>query len=819
MSKRISFIPIYPILLAVQPIINLYVTNHHLVRFYYFLIPLVIIILLSLILVIVLKNIQDLGGIYVPLSALILGLVFHYGAVFEAIATLPSGHIYQKDYILLPIWISIFSIAAVLLYRLRNHANISTPILNIISIAIVLAAVIKILETRTDITSEPGLYKPVRDISKGTIQVNGHVEMDQYPDVYYIILDGYGRADILRDLYKFSNDEFLSALTEIGFYVASQSRSNYSQTSMSIASSLNSMYLDDLGVLDKRLSTMDRSLIQQKLVRESLVTRKFQQLGYTTVIVDSGFSFFTSNIPDVNITYPFRGIDEFIWNVSDTTLIRAIFPTTIQKSRYDGISAMFDSMSEVPNIEGPTFTLAHVPIPHPPYLFDESGSFTKSTGFEGVDGNGWLPRSSYIDQVEYVNKLVEDLVNEITEASKAEPIIVIQADHGPMSTWMEPKETLPILNALYLPRNGANYLYPSISPVNTFRLIFDLYFGSDYGLKEDRSYWANYQFKHDLLCESKMPANGILEFDILWAILSGDSGIDSYKLSVDDCEFEIIQQLDDGLYDLEKSGDTFFRWAGQEARFTLPVIANEAHYLEFGVTGVFADANSIMVSIDGVPVGTSNIVNGFQEIKIFIPGEFINNQEYIDLSVSHSFVNYSISPRPLSIMYHSIGIVPVLEDSSSQESVFKDNPLVINELSGDIIINRVASLAQWTIEKYGDQTLLWLGEGEEQGLEIILIASKEKDLNIGLSLEPGPSRSDSERTVMIKAISEDGANTYINKISGSSVQEIVIHLSKGLNTIHIYSNDKATINEQPNGDLRSLLVLLRSVTISNFESN
>jgi hypothetical protein len=71
------------------------------------------------------------------------------------------------------------------------------------------------------------------------------------PDIYYIILDGYGRSDVLRDLYGLDEGPFLRALQEDGFYVADKSRSNYGQTSLSFASALNMSYLAGLGELAK----------------------------------------------------------------------------------------------------------------------------------------------------------------------------------------------------------------------------------------------------------------------------------------------------------------------------------------------------------------------------------------------------------------------------------------------------------------------------------------------------------------------------------------------------------------------------------------
>ena len=47
------------------------------------------------------------------------------------------------------------------------------------------------------------------------------------------------------------------------------------------------------------------------------------------------------------------------------------------------------------------------------------------------------------------------------------------------------------LNAIHIPHpEGKEAFYDSISPVNTFRLIFDTYFGSDLGFLDDRSFFT-----------------------------------------------------------------------------------------------------------------------------------------------------------------------------------------------------------------------------------------------------------------------------------------------------------------------------------------
>ena len=49
------------------------------------------------------------------------------------------------------------------------------------------------------------------------------------------------------------------------------------------------------------------------------------------------------------------------------------------------------------------------------------------------------------------------------------------------------------MNAYLLPGGGDETLHQSITPVNTFRLILDYYFGATYELLEDRSYYCDWK--------------------------------------------------------------------------------------------------------------------------------------------------------------------------------------------------------------------------------------------------------------------------------------------------------------------------------------
>ena len=142
---------------------------------------------------------------------------------------------------------------------------------------------------------------------------------------------------------------------------------------------------------------------------------------------------------------------------------------------------------DVHKITGPKFVFAHIQSPHPPYVFDASG---KPARTQSNDWNGKFI-DEYLNQIAFINMSIRNVINKILIESKIPPIIIIQGDHGP--TLFEAKENerniklrSSILNAYLLPEINNDLLYNSITPVNTFRVIFNHYFDAGYDLLKDQ---------------------------------------------------------------------------------------------------------------------------------------------------------------------------------------------------------------------------------------------------------------------------------------------------------------------------------------------
>ena len=113
---------------------------------------------------------------------------------------------------------------------------------------------------------------------------------------------------------------------------------------------------------------------------------------------------------------------------------------------------------------------------------------------------------AYTNQATYINSLTLKMVKKILAESDTPPIIIIQGDHGPGAylDWTSKansnmKDRFSILNAYYLGGQKSDILYPSISPVNTFRVVLNEFFGTHLEILPDKSYFSLWltQFRFD----------------------------------------------------------------------------------------------------------------------------------------------------------------------------------------------------------------------------------------------------------------------------------------------------------------------------------
>jgi len=170
-----------------------------------------------------------------------------------------------------------------------------------------------------------------------------------------------------------------------------------------------------------------------------------------------------------------------------------------------------DHLPDFAEKEAPYFVFAHIVSPHPPYIFGLDGEELQHSEPFSLSGPGRQNGGPeyvrlYVDQLRYIDQLILKAVEEILARSQAPPIIIIQADHGPVSFNGENeiersnmKEQHAILNAYYFPGGKYELLYPSVTPVNSFRIVLNTFFNGEYELLSDRNYFIPHARPYDFV--------------------------------------------------------------------------------------------------------------------------------------------------------------------------------------------------------------------------------------------------------------------------------------------------------------------------------
>jgi hypothetical protein len=253
---------------------------------------------------------------------------------------------------------------------------------------------------------------------------------------------------------------------------------------------------------------IDGRLPQQPTIRMSMADNRAFQLaderGYATVAVGSGFEHVAARGADVYLDG--GELNEFEISLLASTfagdVVGAIAPTLASGQQADRIRYNLRVLPEIARSadRAPVLVFAHIPAPHQPTVFDADGDplpvpltgkfFGDSPAERGENSDEFLSR--YRAQLPYLNGLVLEAVDGILAASNEPPVIVLFADHGSASVidWnaADPSEVDP---ARLMERTGAFFaaltpdredVFPDdISPVDIFRLLFDAYWGTDFG--------------------------------------------------------------------------------------------------------------------------------------------------------------------------------------------------------------------------------------------------------------------------------------------------------------------------------------------------
>ena len=389
----------------------------------------------------------------------------------------------------LVVWLILFVAALVIASRLSRHpfawnyavvAGVLLLALPVIQYGYFKATDSDTAGTRGDSAeaSAPGAGVQAGETSPSTA-VAGH-----RPDVYFFLLDGYGRADQLEATVGYDNSRFLRSLERRGFEIHDTATAAYPLTFLSLASTLEMDYLALPGELGDHTPFFDA------IEGDNETVSAFHELGYRFVFATDYSSLECGDQVDLCVEPREDIIDALIGErehaILQATPLAEVLPALgIHASPLNGYLSPEDVVEEVERerSEGPVFVYSHILAPHPPYRYLEGCELKTDLRDPSLiywgeaEGSGG---KEYSQAVECINRSLLSSVDTIL--ARRDAIIVIQGDHGPkfgidfhrpLSEWSkaELQQRFPILNAQRLPHDCSPSGPRAGFATNTFRVV------------------------------------------------------------------------------------------------------------------------------------------------------------------------------------------------------------------------------------------------------------------------------------------------------------------------------------------------------------
>ncbi len=520
-----------PLVFVTFHILFLYSVNIDFVKFSEIILPFLIVLGGAVVITAILTLIFKEKGPLLATVLLFFLLVFnHFNTVVNDLLeyidktfslTKTYGMTYRFiEYNFFPVlWVIIFiGISLLLIFKLKNTKNAIKILLFIFSVMLGVSLVNiaifgfsnnqSLIEKEKITINESDSENNITQDEKLNPTYDVIDDVSSLPDIYYIIPDGYARADVLKEFYGYDNSDFLSGLEELGFFIADKSTTNYTQTALSLASSLNLNYLQNL--IDNIDPRSGNRTILKKMIKDNKVKDLLRDIGYIFVTIDSGYGY--TNITESDVYLNKEMLSSFDVLVYNTSYLYLLFKRLVTRETYiqhtRRVNFSLEVLQEVAKEEQPTFTFLHFINPHPPFIFNEDGTINEQEISEDYFGFGDADhylmgrkltskdyQERYVRQLKYINQKILNTMKGVLENSDTPPIIILQADHGPGSKYRHNKyipsaikERQTILNAYYFPYGGSHILTQDVTPVNTFRILFNYYFGKDYEILENNNY-------------------------------------------------------------------------------------------------------------------------------------------------------------------------------------------------------------------------------------------------------------------------------------------------------------------------------------------
>jgi hypothetical protein len=238
----------------------------------------------------------------------------------------------------------------------------------------------------------------------------------------------------------------------------------------------------DSGSDDTNKQDADIFLTPIKVPEEENTINKFEQFFLRTTM---GLLLFNDRSQD-------------IYGQEPPDIVRSTVNQELTKRRVL-ISFALTHLPDFASKDGQFYLFSHIYSPHIPFLYGPNGEELRyhenlNLYWYDVEPENYVEYYNY--QIDYLNNAVLNTIDSILSSTKKPVVIILQSDHGeekyldrdsPTSLGVRVRSS--ILNAIYFSDQAYEELYPTMTPVNTFRVVFNHWFGTQYLLLSDQVYF------------------------------------------------------------------------------------------------------------------------------------------------------------------------------------------------------------------------------------------------------------------------------------------------------------------------------------------
>jgi hypothetical protein len=324
------------------------------------------------------------------------------------------------------------------------------------------------------------------------------------PDIYVFLLDGYPGRTATRAEPGFDSAAITDALRSRGFELASDARSNYVTTRLTLPAVFASAHLLDIPSLRRPGTRQGDAHVLREATESGVVLSALGAAGYERIAVASGYGEIGPRRVDRLIVPP--QIGEFEASLLRSTMVGSIVdflaPNAAASEKHERVEGTFEEaalLAKEPH-DRPRFVFLHVPGPHGPWVVDAAGNYWPGTSsrfasFADPIRDPAVRRQRFFEYSTFIANRTLATVDSILAASSTPPVIVLFSDHGPDISFdthdplsADLDQRTSNLIAVLAP-GQADLLPDDATVVNIFPIVLNAYLGTDLPMQPN-TFWA-----------------------------------------------------------------------------------------------------------------------------------------------------------------------------------------------------------------------------------------------------------------------------------------------------------------------------------------